>query len=440
MTKKIINLLPLGGMAEWSPAEQLEFERWKKIIDETYALYGFSKIETPILEREEVLLAKAGGETEKQIYRFKKGDADIALRFDLTVPLARYVALHQNELQFPFRRRTIGQVYRGERAQRGRFREFYQADADIIGRETLDWQYDAEVIGLIAATFSRLAIGDFLISINNRKILLGFLQALKIPDEAEVMQLLDKADKIGEKKMRAELSLLRLNALEIRKIVQFAQIRGSLTEVIQSLLRLDLDNPTFNQGLAELEAVGKLLPALGLSEDNYQFDCAIIRGLDYYTGTIFETKLKEAPELGSVCSGGRYDNLVGSFAKTKMPGVGMSIGLTRLFFQLKELNYFPLTQKTESQVIILPLTTDLPAVLRAATALRAAQIKTEIYLQTAGMKKKMKYAADLNIPYSLIIGDEEIAQNKVAFKNMQTGEQKLLSLRQVMAEINAGEN
>lgn len=434
MTQKI-NVQPLAGMAEYLPNEQIEFERWKKIIDETYAQFGFTKIETPVLERQEVILAKAGGETEKQIYRLTKGEAELALRFDLTVPLARYVAAHQNELTFPFRRRAIDKVYRGERAQRGRFREFYQADADIIGRDTLDLKYDSEVISLVAATFARLNFGEFKIRINNRKILTGFLAAMKIMDSAEVIAILDKADKIGEKKMRAELSLLRLDGLEIRKIVQFAQIRGTLAEVTQALLRLDLNNEEFETGIQELEAVGALLPALGVAAENYEFDCAIVRGLDYYTGTIFETKLVEAPELGSICSGGRYENLVGNLAKTKMPGVGMSIGLTRLFFQLQDIGWFEAKQKTLSQVVVLPLTENWEAVLQVAAQLRAAGVATEVYLQPAGMKKKMKYADDLGVPYSLVLGDDEIEKNKVMLKTMATGEQNLLSVRQAIDKI-----
>ncbi len=431
MNKAMINLSPLAGMAEWLPAEQIEFEKWKEVVSQTYALSGFSKIETPILERQEVILAKAGGETEKQIYSFNKGDSALALRFDLTVPLARYAANYQNDLVFPFRRQAIGKVYRGERAQHGRFREFYQADADIIGRETLDLAYDAEIISLIAATFVNLNLGDFVIRINNRKIVTGFLTAMKILDQAEVLQILDKAEKIGEKKMRSELSLLRLDGLEIRKILQFAQIRGKIEEVIQALLRLDLIGEMWEAGIAELQKVADLLPSLGIAEKNYTFDCSIIRGLDYYTGTIFETQLIAAPNLGSVCSGGRYDNLVGNFSKVKMPGVGMSIGLTRLFFQLKEMGWFNFEKKTLSQVVILPLTENLSYVLAVAAKLRQAGIATEVYLQEAGMKKKMKYAADLGVSYSIVIGDDEISAEKIMLKNMQTGEQKLLSVEQV---------
>ncbi|MDO5561566.1 MAG: histidine--tRNA ligase [bacterium] len=432
-----LNLSPLAGMAEWLPSEQIEFEKFKNLIRETYALYGFSPIETPVLERQEILLAKAGGETEKQIYQFAKGDSLLAMRFDLTVPLARYVANYQNDLVFPFRRQAMERVYRGERAQRGRFREFYQADADIIGRETLDLRYDAEIISLIAATFGRLNLGAFLIRINNRKLVSGFLQAMKIMDAAEVLQILDKAEKIGEKKMRQELSLLRLDGLEIRKIMQFAQIRGDISSVVQALLRLDLANETFSQGIEELQTVAQILPSLGVPADSYTFDCSIIRGLDYYTGTIFETKIVDAPALGSVCSGGRYENLVGNFAKTKMPGVGMSIGLTRLFFQLKEMGWFDFTQKTISQIVVLPLTQNLAEVLKIAAQLRENDIATEVYLQEAGLKKKLKYANDLGILFALFVGDDELATQTVVLKNMLTGEQENLKLAQVINRFNA---
>lgn len=430
-----INLAPLAGMAEWLPSEQIEFEKLKNLIGETYALYGFTPIETPVLERQEVLLAKAGGETEKQIYQFAKGDHLLAMRFDLTVPLARYVAQYQNSLVFPFRRQAIDRVYRGERAQHGRFREFYQADADIVGRGSLDLRYDAEIISLVATTFARLNLGQFLIRINNRKIITGFLQAMKIMDSETVIQLLDKAEKIGEKKMREELSLLRLDGLEIRKILQFAHIRGEIKLVIQDLLRLDLANETFSQGIEELQTVAQALSALGVPADNYTFDCSIIRGLDYYTGTIFETKILNAPNLGSVCSGGRYENLVGNFAKTKMPGVGMSIGLTRLFFQLKEMGWLACQQKAISQIVVLPLTQDLPAVLKIATQLRQHQIATEVYLQDCSFKKKMQYADDLGVPYSLIVGDDELASQTVVLKDMTTGEQENLKLPQVWAKL-----
>ncbi len=430
--RKNINLTPLAGMAEWLPSEQLEFEKWKTLVSETYALYGFSPIETPVLERQEVIVAKAGGETEKQIYNFTKGNTELALRFDLTVPLARYVANYQNALVFPFRRQAIGKVYRGERAQHGRFREFYQADADIIGRESLDWRYDAEILSLVSATFEKLNLGEFVIRINNRKIVTGFLMAMKIMDQGEVLAILDKAEKIGEKRMRAELEILRLDGLEIRKILQFAKIRGDIKTVVQDLLRLDLENQDLNEGIEELEQVAQALVGLGVDAKHYQFDCSIIRGLDYYTGTIFETQLLDAPELGSVCSGGRYDNLVGNFSQTKMPGVGMSIGLTRLFFALKEKGWFEFKRKTISQTIIVPMTENWDYVWQVAAQLRAAGIATEVYLQAAGMKKKMKYVNDLGVPYCVIIGDDEIAAKKVTLKNMETGAQLLLTIGQTM--------
>ncbi len=434
MTQKI-NLSPLTGMAELLPKQQLQFEKWKQIVSETYSMYGFTPIDTPVLERKEVLFAKAGGETEKQIYQLTKGDTEMALRFDLTVPLARFVANYQEKLVFPFKRQHIAKVYRGEKPQKGRFREFIQADADIIGRGSLDEKYDAEIIDLIATTIKRLNLGKFIIRINNRKIVTGFLKAIKVMDEAQVLTLLDKAEKIGEQKLKQELSYLRLDTLEIRKVTQFAKIRGTCQEVVQALLALDLDEPLLNQGIMELQTVDEALQALQLAQENFIFDCAIIRGLDYYTGTIFETQLVEAPQLGSICGGGRYENLVGSFGKTKMPGVGMSIGLTRLFAQAMELQLLDETKEAAAQVVVVPLSENLDEILKIVQQLRKMELKTDVYLQKADLKKKMKYVNDLGAPYAVIIGDDELNKKKVQLKNMSTGEQEELNLPQVKARI-----
>ncbi len=426
------NLQPLTGMVEFSPAEQLQFEQWKNKVAHIYALYGFTPIETTALERSEILLAKAGGETEKQIYRFTKGTTDMSLRFDLTVPLARYVAARQNDLVFPFRRQQISKVYRGERAQKGRFREFYQADADIVGRNTLDLNYDGEIISLIIATISELSLGDFQVNVNNRKLILGFLAAMKVMDEKEVLRILDQADKISEAKMKEELKLLRLNGLEIRKILKFAQIKGNFTDFYQELMKLDIENELFNQGIEELAKIDQVLKGLGAKEEAYVFNTAIIRGLDYYTGTIFETKLLAAPQLGSICGGGRYENLVGNFAKVKMPGVGMSIGLTRLFSQALDLGLVEINQKTISKVVILPMTDNLEQALLVAQAFRVTKIETEIYLQEASWKKKIKYADDLGVNFVVILGEDELKAKKLTVKNMKTGEQALLNLTQAI--------
>jgi histidyl-tRNA synthetase len=429
------NLQPLTGMTEFTPAAQIQFERWIQHIRTTYARYGFTPIDTPALERSEILLAKAGSGTEQQIYRFTKGSTDMSLRFDLTVPLARYVAAHQQDLVFPFRRQAIAKVYRGEKAQHGRFREFYQADADIIGRNQLDLTYDAEIISLIVDTIRGLQLGDFTVHINNRKLVMGFLASLKVSDQAEVLHLLDSAEKIGATKLKSELQLLRLDAFEIRHLLQFAAIKGNFDDFSQALLRLDIDNSTFSAGLAELEQIAHTLTALGVDPQCYTFNTGIIRGLDYYTGTVFETKLDQAPQLGSICGGGRYENLVGKFARDTMPGVGMSIGITRLFSQALEHKLIHVQQRTIAQVVILPLTQRIDAVLGIATKLRHAGIATDIYLQTAAIKKKMAYAADLGVPYTIIIGDDELAGHQVTLKNMDSGEQTLLNIPQVIDTI-----
>lgn len=422
------NLMPLAGMAEFSPAEQLLFEEWKEIITGNYRLFGFTPIETPVLERAEILLAKAGGETEKQIYRFKKGESDLAMRFDHTVPLARYVAANQSKLQFPFRRLAIGKVYRGERSQAGRFREFYQADADIIGRRELDLTYDAEIISLIATTIAKLNLGKFIININNRKLVMGFLQALKVMDKDQVLHLLDSSEKISESQLKKELSLLRLDTFEVRQLLKFSRLKGEFTQVLSELANFDLNNTQFNQGLQELTAVHQHLQNLGVDEKLYCLNLSIIRGLDYYTGVVFETKLVDAPGLGSICGGGRYDNLVGGFSQEKMPGVGMSIGITRLFSQALSLGLLKPKRKTCSQVVVLPLSGDLPAALKIVQQLRKVKIASEIYLQPAGIKKQLKYAGDLGVHFALLLGDDEINSGKLSLKNLDTGEQLSLNL------------
>lgn len=433
------NLTPLAGMAEFTPAQQLIFENWKQTVANTYRLFGFTPIETPVLERTAILLAKAGGETEKQIYRFKKGDSDLAMRFDLTVPLARYVALHQSDLQFPFRRLAIGKVYRGERAQTGRYREFYQADADIIGRGKLDLSYDSEIISLMATTIGRLNLGEFTIFINNRKLVMGFLQALKIMDSDKVLHLLDGSEKMSESALKKELSLLRLDTFEIRKLLSFAKLQGSFDHFIGELENLEVSGALFRAGIDELSQVETGLKALGVDPNCYRYHAGIIRGLDYYTGTVFETKLNQATQLGSICSGGRYENLVGGFASEKMPGVGTSIGLTRLFSQVLHLGIINPEQKTCSQIVVLPFTGDISSTLAITKQLRSAQIPSEVYLQNASIKKKMKYAGDLGVKFALIVGDDELASGELTLKNMHTGEQLKLNLPSIIDYIH-GQN
>jgi histidyl-tRNA synthetase len=430
---KDISTKALSGFMELSPAHQLEFERLKNIITQTYATYGFTPLDTPTLERSEVLAAKVGAETQKQIYRFERGGHDLSLRFDLTVPLSRYVVEHRNDLVFPFRRQQISKVFRGERAQKGRYREFYQCDADIIGAGSLDIAYDSEIIALINETFTRLNLAKFQIRINNRKLVTGFLDALGVPDKTEIIALIDKSEKISPADLAKELDLLRLNALEKRVIIKFIATKGDFATVKTFFDNLSAPtNDDITQGLSDLEQINAALTAMDIPPENYIFNLAIVRGLDYYTGTIFETQFIDYASLGSVCGGGRYDNLASVFSNQKMPGVGMSIGLTRLFSQLQEIGLINSVAKTVSQVVVLPLTDNLPAVFQTVAALRAGNVKVELYLETAKLDKKMKYAANLGVPYVILLGDDEVKNNRLTVKNMHTGEQENLSLAQAV--------
>lgn len=438
MPRKIINTAPLSGMMELLPAEQLVFEEVKATIERNYQAYGFIPLDTPLLERSEILLAKAGGETEKQIYRMKKGEHDLSLRFDLTVPLARYVAEHSGELTFPFKRYQIAKVYRGERAQKGRFREFYQADVDIIGRGELSAGYDAEIVGLIAKIFEELEWGDFTIRINNRRLLNGVFQALEIMDQNEVLGVIDKIEKIGWRAVAKELGNLRLSQKEIDLIIKLAQLRGTWEDVSESWRSLPIPpNAQFEAGLKELEELSQSLLATGVRADRFCFDGSIVRGLDYYTGVVFETQFDEHPEWGSVCGGGRYDNLAATFSQQKMPGVGMSIGLTRLFDQV--LNTKGIlkigARQTPSEVLILPLVQDMKPIFELAGELRAGGIPTEIYLETANLKKKMKYANSLGVPAVIMVGEDELEAKKYSLKMMASGEQKLLTVGQIIKKM-----
>ena len=328
----------LSGFMELLPAPQQQMERIMEILRKTYSLYGFTPLDTPVIESSEVLLAKGGGETEKQIYRFTKGDADLALRFDLTVPLAKYVALHYNDLSFPFRRYQIGKVYRGERAQRGRFREFYQADIDIIGDGKLSILNEAEIPSIIYKTFSTLGLKRFQIRVNNRKILNGFYDMLGLSQRSgDIMRTVDKLDKIGSEKVRTLLtSECGLAEEQAEEILKFIAISGSNSEVLNALEGYRGRSEVFDQGLDELGTVVRYLGEFGVPAENFAVDLTIARGLDYYTGTVYETTLLDHPEIGSVCSGGRYDNLAEYYTDRQLPGVGISIGLTRLFYVLGE--------------------------------------------------------------------------------------------------------
>ncbi len=418
----------LSGFMELLPAPQMQLERMMQILRETYALFGFTPLDTPLLESSEILLAKGGGETEKQIYRFQKGDSDLALRFDLTVPLAKYVAMHAGELHFPFRRHQSGKVSRGERAQRGRFREFYQADIDIIGDGKLDILNEAEIPSIIYTIFRRFGLSRFVIRVNNRKLLNGFYALLGLTEKSgDIMRTVDKLDKIGTEKVRALLLEEGLNEAQTDEILRFIAIQGSNAEVLAALENWRGQNETFDLGLEELAAVVKHLAAFGVPEANFAVDLTIARGLDYYTGTVYETTLLDHPEIGSVCSGGRYDNLAGYYTERQLPGVGISIGLTRLFYVLGEQKMLNESLPTApADCLLLPMTEDMGAAVALATKLRNEGIRTQIYAEQKKFKAKIGYADKLGIPYVVFLGEDEIARGECSVKNLRSGEQQSL--------------
>ena len=430
----------LSGFMELLPAPQQQMERMMEILRTTYSRYGFTPLDTPAIEASEVLLAKGGGETEKQIYRFQKGDADLSLRFDLTVPLAKYVALHYNDLAFPFRRYQIGKVYRGERAQRGRFREFYQADIDIIGDGKLDITNEAEIPSIIYQTFTSLGLTRFQIRVNNRKILNGFYAMLGLTEQSgDIMRTVDKLDKIGPHKVRACLmDDVGLTAEQAEEIMRFISITGSNRQVLDALAGYQGRHELFDQGLEELNTVTRYLSAFGVPEENFAVDLTIARGLDYYTGTVYETTLLDHPEIGSVCSGGRYDNLAEYYTDRQLPGVGISIGLTRLFYILQEQNMISDAVLTApADVLILPMTDDLSAAVALASELRAGGLRVQIYSEKKKFKAKIGYADKLGIPFVIFLGEDEIAQHVCALKNMATGVQEAVTSAAALETIRA---
>ena len=428
----------LSGFMELLPGKQMQFERMVDILRTTYGLYGFAPLDTPAIEDAQILLAKGGGETEKQIYRFQKGDSDLALRFDLTVPLAKYVDLHYNELAFPFRRYQIGKVYRGERAQRGRFREFYQADIDIIGDGKLDILNEAEIPAIIYRVFTGFGLSRFQIRVNNRKILNGFyaMQALQ-EQSGDVMRTVDKLEKIGAENVRKILTVdLGIPEEKADAVLSFISIRGTNTEVLAALEAYRGKNELFDKGLDELEAVTENLSAFGVPEDNFAVDLTIARGLDYYTGTVYETTLLDHPEIGSVCSGGRYDDLAGYYTDRALPGVGISIGLTRLFYVLDEQNLLnPELPSAPADVLVLPMTEDIAPAISLAEALRSCGIRVQLYGEQKKFKQKMSYADKLRVPFVILLGEDELSQGKCAVKNMVTGAQVLLTAEDAAAHI-----
>jgi len=430
----------MTGFMELLPEDQIQFNRMRDTIRGVYEEFGFLPLDTPVIELSEILLAKAGGETEKQIYRFQKGDHDLALRFDLTVPLARYTAQHENELIFPFKRYQIGKVFRGERPQKGRYREFYQCDIDVIGHEELSLYYDAEIPAVINRVFEKLAFGEFTIRMNNRKLLNGFFGRLGLSDQiADILRIIDKLEKIGPDAVRSELLELGVSEAQLDEILGFLAIKGTNDEVLvklKELVREDEEDQTFEQGVSEMELVVSNMRLLGIPKERFEIDLTIARGLDYYTGTVYETKLNDYPELGSVCSGGRYDNLTGHYTKTKMPGIGISIGLTRLFSKLKEAGLLKAESRTLSSVLVVPMSdNEMPAALTAAKVLRSHGIKTDVYYENKGLKQKLKYASRLGVPFVVLIGESEAAEGQVQLKDMRASEQTLLTIQEAAAFI-----
>ncbi len=436
--KKIITA-PLQGSMELLPNEQIAFDRIKNTIEEIYVRYGFLKIDTPIIERSEVLLAKAGGETEKQIYRFNRGDNDLSLRFDLTVPLARYVAEYNKVLEFPFRRYAIGKVFRGERPQRGRFREFYQVDIDIINKDNLNMLNDAEIISIIYDIFKTLDFTKFTIRINNRKILCGLLEFLGLEKKIkDILILIDKIDKIGNKEFIHELEKICNDRGGIDKILEIINIKGNNEQKISSLRRMNIDNNEFIEGINEIEKILEYSKIFSIDKEYISFDLSIVRGLDYYTGTVYETIFDDYINIGSVCSGGRYDNLASLYTKEKFPGVGVSIGLTRLFDQLKENGLLDKKKIVKDvRALIVNMGGDFKYALNIAKKLREENIKTEVYFEDGKLGKKLEYANRRSIPFVVIIGEDEIKNNLITLRDMNNKKQNTVDIKEAIEIIHS---
>lgn len=431
----------LSGFMELLPEQEQQMQRMQEVLRKTYALYGFTPLDTPVIESADVLLAKGGGETEKQIYRFQKGDSDLALRFDLTVPLAKYVALHYNDLSFPFRRYQIGKVYRGERAQRGRFREFYQADIDIIGDGKLSILNEAEIPSIIYRTFSELGLKRFQIRVNNRKLLTGFYAMLGLGDKSgDIMRTVDKLDKIGPDKVKTILTDdYSISSSDADEVLKFISIDGGTDGILAALENYRGKNETFDQGLSEMKTVVRYLGAFGVPAENFAVDLSIARGLDYYTGTVYETTLLDHPEIGSICSGGRYDNLAGFYTDRALPGVGISIGLTRLFYILGEQEMLnPCLPTAPADVLILPMTEDLNPAVQLATRLRESGIRAQLHCEDKKFKQKLSYANKLHIPYVILLGEDELSAGVVTCKEMDSGEQSKLEPQAAIDRIREG--
>lgn len=438
----------MPGVMELLPRDQIAFQRMLDVIRRNYERFGFLPVETPVFELSEVLLTKTGGETERQVYFVQStgaleqgGQPELALRFDLTVPLARYVAEHEHDLAFPFRRYQIQRVYRGERAQRGRFREFYQCDIDVIGKDALSVRHDAEMPAVIHAVFSELGVGPFTIQLNNRKLLRGFFEGVGIADgerQALVLREIDKLDKRGADAVRATLigEGFALAADVVERIMAFVQSRStSHADALARLAALGEGSETLAQGRDELREVLELLKAYGVPEKNYAINFSIARGLDYYTGTVYETTLDEHPQIGSVCSGGRYENLASHYTKSKLPGVGISIGATRLFWQLREAGIVSTAESSVEVMVGLVDDSRLPDSLDIARRLRAAGINAEVQLEAKKLAKQFQYADRAGIRFVILFGDEEAARGVVKVKDLKSQEQFELTRDEMAAAI-----
>lgn len=436
MSKEIVRPSILPGFMELLPQDQILFNKILEKIQKVYERYGFIPIDTPVIEKSEVLLAKGGGETEKQVYRFNKGSSDLSLRFDLTVPLARYVAEHMPDLTFPFRRYQIGKVYRGERNQKGRFREFYQCDIDIIGNGKLNIINDAEIPSIICSIFNEIGLKEFKIHINNRKIMNGVFEYFEVLNKVEALRIVDKIDKIGTEAVEAELEKIDISADNIKRIVEFINIKGTNDEILNSLKELEISNDSYTEGVEELSKVIHYMRCFGVSDKNFIIDLKITRGLDYYTGTVFETMLDEYPQIGSVCSGGRYDNLAEYYTKEKLPGVGISIGLTRLFYQLKEAGIIESKGiSTLTEVLVIPVDDSLDYSINVASKLREKGIISEVYFEEGKISKKLNYGNKLGISNVILIGNDEAKSGILTLKDMSTGNQYKLTLDEIIEKL-----
>ena len=426
----------LSGFMELLPGPQVLMERMMAVLRETYALYGFTPLDTPIIESAEVLFAKGGGETEKQIYELTRGDTRLAMRFDLTVPLAKYVAKNYANLTFPFKRYQIGKVYRGERAQRGRFREFYQADIDVIGDGSLGIANEAEIPAIIYQVFSKMGLKNFKIRVNNRKLLSGFFELCGQTERAsDIMRAIDRLDKIGADKVRELLIEEGIPNSAADEILAFTGTSGTSAEKLAKLSEYKGQSALFDLGLDELSAVAELMSSFGVPDSHFEIDFTIARGLDYYTGTVYETIMTDHPEIGSICSGGRYDNLAEYYTDKKLPGVGISIGLTRLFYVLDEQGYLnDELSSAPADVLILPMTEDLTCAVAAATSLRETGIRVQLHCEDKKLKAKLQYADKLNISFVIFIGEDEIATDQVTLRRLDNGDQQTLPVDKV-AEI-----